>query len=211
MKQANNRIWVPLDYIDESLWQSILDSHNFWKDKSVYENTGKNKGSAKLSLAPAQDYQSMDEYTYATTNVTGDQRLQSLINQWAGLHEAMYGEGSIVNISLLCIAPGGKLEYRIGNLGRKECDEIDLSSPDYWNRLVEDSLCHQTVLTLRMNSLDEFMVMGMPIRTTPGMLFEFDNALPHAINNKGVDYTVFLVTTWKNQSEFLQQNLIALT
>lgn len=218
--KLQNRTWAPLDYLDESLWQSVLERYHFWRDKNAYLDDGDlHKGLAYFvmiaqgQLALAENITPSPhpfDQVLLPRDVIESQQVQSLLNQWLGLHTAMYGPGQPTKCGFYCIAPGGYTGYHADGSVLHVGQRVDLSDPAEQQAMMQPHFSHRTVLPLRINPYDQFMIAGNPIRMTPGLLFEFNNLLPHAIYNTGDEFTVLLVTTWQSNADMLQHSLINL-
>jgi hypothetical protein len=214
------RTWKPLDYLDETKWQEVLDKHSFWREAEAYLSEGElhqklayfvmvanGETAWKDTLKPSPH--PFDQVAMPT-NVLADPQIQSLMSQWLGLHEAVYGEGQPLKMGFYCVAPGGSCGYHVDGSVLDLGERVDLSTEEAQMNVIAPQLAHRTVLPLRVNANDEFLIAGQKVRMTPGLLFEFSNTYPHALFNKGDEYTVLLVTTWLPKTEWYSHNLIDL-
>jgi hypothetical protein len=218
--KMNRRTWAPIDYLYEGPWQDVLEQHQFWRDPKAYLSDGSiHAGLAYFvmvvngqiafpgSVAPSKHPFDQVEIP---PEVLASPQVQSLLSQWSGAHAAHFGQGSVLKCGFYCVAPGGSCGYHVDGSVLDVGTRVDLNDFNEWNTIATVQCSHRTVMPLRMNVGDEFLIAGMNVRMTPGLLFEFSNTLPHAFFNKGPEYTVLLVTTWAAQADMLQHSLVNL-
>lgn len=189
--KLQKRTWIPIDYLDESLWQGLLDRYQFWRDSGGVVN-----------FVLTSNGQSYWPEVKAPQEIFTDFRVQSLIGQWLKVHENLYGPGRPISCGLLCVPPYVESEYRVDG------STTDANNQIGWGQIAQAQGSHLTIMPLRVNPYDQFMIAGMPVRMTPGLFFEFNNTLPHAFFNRGDEHTVLLVTTWAADSDILQHSLV---
>lgn len=216
--KLQKRTWVPLDYLDETLWQSLLDRYQFWRDASAYSDDGDlHKGLAYFVMIAQGQFAWPETMTPSPhpfdqvaipRDVLDSNLLQSLLSQWTSAHESLYGPGRPIKCGFYCVAPGGHCGYHADGSVLDLGQRIDLSNPKEWDGIMQPQYTHRTVMPLRINKYDQFMIAGQPVRMTPGLVFEFSNTMPHAIFNRGDDYTVLLITTWAANADTLQHSLV---
>lgn len=218
--KLQRRTWVPIDYLDESPWQALLEKYPFWRDKNSYLSDGSiHQDLAYFVMVAGGQLAHPDTlipspHPFDQVTIPKEAfesiELQSLLSQWLGAHEAQFGPGQPLKCGFYCVAPGGFCNYHVDGSVLNLGERIDLSNPKEWDAIAMTQVSHRTVMPLRLNRGDRFLITGNTIRMTPGLLFEFSNTLPHAIFNQGDDFTVLLVTTWAAQSDMLQHSLVDL-
>lgn len=218
--KLQRRTWSPIDYLDEAPWQSVLDENDFWRKPEAYLGDGSiHEGLAYFVMVangqiafPGAVPPSRHPFDQVEMppEVLASVKVQSLMNQWFGAHQAHFGPGQALKCGFYCVAPGGYCGYHVDGSVLDVGERMDLNNPKEWDVIMTAQCSHRTVMPLRLNPKDDFRVCGMQVRMTPGLLFEFSNTMPHALFNKGDDYTVLLVTTWMAQSDMMQHSLVDL-
>lgn len=203
-------LYLPLAQFDDAQWQSALARHSFWSQPGVLLDAEHqdiafhilmHEGELARVMAKGTDAFEFDAVPIPSAAFE-DQALCRLVDQWSAMHAANYGAGITTKMGLYVIRAGGTLGFHIDGPVFLRGQRVDLSSESVQRGLVEAQASHRTILPLRFNPEDDFMLCGFRAPLSRGELFEFNNVLPHAYFNRGDGDAVLLVTT------YLQEDLI---
>jgi hypothetical protein len=129
-----------------------------------------------------------------------DEEVVELVTHWSAMHAHNYGAGVTTKMGLYVIRAGGVLGFHVDGPVFLKGARADLSDPVLQRGMVEVQASHRTILPLRFNAEDRFLVCGQRIPLQRGDLFEFSNVLPHAYTNGGRGHAVLLVTTYLQEA-----------
>jgi len=206
----HNRLYQPLAQIDDTAWQALLERHSFWEDFGVMLDADHqdiafhilmHEGELAHSKTMADANFEFDAVAISS-EVFKDPILCEQIDRWSAMHAANYGTGVTTKMGLYVIRAGGTLGFHVDGPVFLRGARVDLSLEPIQRGLMEAQASHRTILPLRFNPEDDFMLCGYRAPLKRGELFEFSNVLPHAYFNKGTEHTVLLVTT------YLQEDLL---
>jgi hypothetical protein len=190
--------------LDDAGWQAVLERHAFWKAPGVcldaeHEDIAfhilMHEGELALDMeagAKAFEFDAMQ----VPRSAFDDVELRTLTEEWAAMHATNYGSGLTTKMGLYVIRSGGVLGFHVDGPVFLKGMRADLSAEHLQRGLIEVNASHRTVLPLRFNAADDFMVCAHRIPMSRGQLFEFSNVLPHAYLNRGPEHAVLLVTTY---------------
>lgn len=214
--KLKGRAWQPLDYLSETPWLETLTGFTFHLTHESYatEYDTEHLGLAFFLLMRngllATRFQAQDSFD--ALPIPGayfqQERLHRLMRAWIEFHERYYGSGTVLKMGLYCFAPGGRCGYHVDGPVKLEGLSLPLTDPHTQNQVIQAHTSHRTIFPLQLNAEDEFWIGQHRIRTTPGLLFEFDNMLPHAFYNKGSQHTILLVTTYRAEAELFRPSLV---
>lgn len=128
--------------------------------------------------------------------VLTDPQLVALISGWGAMHSGNFGSGLTVKMGWYAIRAGGCVGYHVDGPVFLKGARVDLSLPEIQLGLVELHASRRTILPLRFNPEDEFLICGHRAPLKRRELFEFSNVLPHAYFNRGNNDALLLVTTY---------------
>lgn len=200
-------MYQPLADVDDSAWQVLLDKLPFWRAAGCTVDAEHvdiafhilmAEGELATRLAPADDLE-FDAVPIAPA-VLRNPQVASQVEQWAAMHAANYGAGLTTKMGLYVIRSGGTLGFHVDGPVFLKGQRADLSQEHLQRGVVETQASHRTILPLRFNPADDFMICGFRAPLRRGELFEFNNVLPHAYFNRGPDAAVLLVTTYLEEA-----------
>ena len=203
-----NRLYQPLANIDDAPWQRLLLRHGFWKEfgftlDADHQDIGfhilMHEGELARSMAKSDDSYEFDAVAIPPP-VFDDDALCQQVDQWCAMHASNYGDGITTKMGLYVIRAGGTLGFHVDGPVFLQGARVDLSSEPIQRGLMEAQASHRTILPLRFNAQDDFMLCGYRAPLQRGELFEFNNVLPHAYFNRGSEHAVLLVTTYLQES-----------
>jgi len=205
----SNRLYQPLAQLEDRSWQQVLERHGFWKNFGVTLDVEHQDIAFHILMHEgeiAQSGQGKDEFEFdavaISAEVFADPALCDEIRRWSDMHTANYGMGVTTKMGLYVIRAGGTLGFHIDGPVFLRGMRVDLSAEPIQRGLMEAQASHRTILPLRFNAQDAFMLCGYRAPLKAGELFEFNNVLPHAYFNRGAEHAVLLVTT------YLQEDLL---
>jgi len=195
-----------LGAVDDTAWQGILDRHGFWRNGEVTRDDEHRKVAfhilmmddqlasrrAGVTVRPKEEFDAVQ----IPDGVFDDEGVCNLTNAWAGMHEENCGAGYTMRVGVYVIHPGGLVGYHVDGPVFLKGSRADLSDPGVQEEIIRAHASRRTVLPLRFNDTDEFLVCGRQIPLMRGKLIEFNNVLPHAFQNRGPKHSVLLVTTY---------------
>ena len=203
-----NRFYQPLAKVDEAPWQQLLDRHAFWQapgtrldaeHQDIAFHILLHEGALAEEMQPADDGFEFDAVPIPRS-AFADPALRELAARWADMHAGNYGAGLTTKMGLYVIRAGGTLGFHVDGPVFLKGMRADLSQQQLQRGLVEVHASHRTILPLRFNADDRFMVCGYRAPLARGELFEFSNVLPHAYFNRGSEHAVLLVTTYLEEA-----------
>jgi hypothetical protein len=208
MYLASN-LYAPLACVDDRPWQELLHRHVFWYGAGVRLDADHqdiafhilmHEGELARSLAKTGEFEF--DAVRIPAQAFDDPQLCALVEGWAQMHAGNYGPGVTTKMGLYVIDPGGTLGYHVDGPVFLHGMRADLSAEPVQRGLLEAHASHRTIMPLRFNEGDRFMLCGYRAPLRRGELFEFSNVLPHAYFNRGTQHAVLLVTT------YLQEDLL---
>ena len=204
-----NRLYEPLGHFDDTIWQTVLERHHFWSEAGImldaeHQNIAFHILVHEGEMARSKNTNSSFEFDAVAIppEVFDDSVLREQIDRWSAMHAANYGAGITTKMGLYVIRAGGTLGFHVDGPVFLRGARVDLSSETVQRGLMEAQASHRTILPLRFNPKDSFMLCSYRAPMRRGELFEFSNVLPHAYFNRGSEHAVLLVTT------YLQENLL---
>lgn len=202
------RMVQPLAEVDELPWQDLLERHVFWQapgsrlddeHQDIAFHLLMHEGALADRLAPGDSVFEFDAVPIPR-NAFDDPALVSLVRRWAGMHAVNYGPGLATKMGLYVVRAGGTLGFHIDGPVFLKGVRADLSQEPLQRAIVELHASHRTILPLRFNPQDDFMICQHRVPMRRGGLFEFSNVLPHAYFNRGAEHAVLLVTTYLEEA-----------
>ena len=194
--------------VNDADWQQVLDRYRFWcfdgrrvddEHEDIAFHILMHEGELAEALMPSHAAFGFDAVPIPTA-VFEDSLVSRRVQQWADMHAANYGAGVTIKMGLYVIRAGGTLGFHIDGPVFLKGQRADLSSTDLQRSLVEVQASHRTVLPLRFNAEDRFMICNFRAPLVRGELFEFSNVVPHAYFNRGKEHAVLLVTTYLDEA-----------
>jgi len=202
-------LYQTLAQVDDSAWQTILERHPFWRSEGVCLDAEHDDVAfhilmhqgqlARSAVMPDTSPFSFDAVRIAD-HVLADAPLVALVEQWSQRHAAHYSAGVTVKMGLYVIRAGGTLGFHVDGPVFLNGMRADLSDAAIQLGMIEAHASHRTILPLRFNAQDKFMLCAYRAPLRPGELFEFSNMLPHAYFNRGSEHAVLLVTTYLSEA-----------
>ena len=212
------RLHQVLGQVDDEAWQELLARHDFWQRPGLRLDTEHDDIAFHIllqegQLARAVTWNSRSSHQFDAVAIPdvdlAEPGLEPLVARWAGLHARNFGPGLTVKMGLYVIRAHGTLGFHVDGPVFLRGERVDLSTEPVQRGLLEAQASRRTVLPLRFNNTDRFMVCQWPLSLRAGELFEFSNVLPHAYFNHGPEHAVLLVTTYLVESllpdQFLEQ------
>lgn len=203
-----SRLYQPLAQVDDAPWQHVLERHAFWRaagarvdeeHQDIAFHILMHEGELGDHLDASDSAFEFDAVPVAP-QVFEDRQLAAQIREWSDMHAGNYGAGLTVKMGLYVIRAGGTLGFHIDGPVFLKGMRADLSAEPLQRGLVEAQASHRTILPLRFNADDQFMICGYRAPLRRGELFEFNNVLPHAYFNRGPEHAVLLVTTYLDEA-----------
>lgn len=202
----HKRMHRSLATVNDSSWQARLDEHPFWQQPGVrldedHQDVAFHVLMSEGSLAKRQgDQDKKSPFEFDAVQVP-DEAFESAplvqqIIEWSNMHANNFGAGQTVKMGWYVIRAGGTLGFHVDGPVFLRGMRVDLAEEAVQRGLIEVNASRRTVLPLRFNESDEFMVCSCKLPLKRGELFEFSNVLPHAYFNKGSQHAVLLVTTY---------------
>lgn len=201
-------LYQPLAEVEDAAWQALLERFAFWQAPGVRIDDEHqdiafhillHEGELARAL-PAQAAAAEFDAVAIPAAVFDDREAAALITDWARMHAGNYGPGVTTKMGLYVIRAGGLLGFHVDGPVFLKGARADLSQPALQRGLVEVQASHRTILPLRFNAEDRFLVCGARVPLARGGLFEFSNVLPHAYTNRGPGHAVLLVTTYLEEA-----------
>lgn len=202
------RFYAPLAEVDDQPWQRVLQRHAFWQapgssvdaeHQDIAFHILMHEGALADHLAPSVAAFEFDAVPIPPATF-GDHELVEQVRGWSEMHAQNLGAGLTTKMGLYVIRAGGTLGFHVDGPVFLQGMRADLSAPHLQRALVEVHASHRTILPLRFNAQDRFMICGHRAPLARGELFEFNNVLPHAYFNRGQDHAVLLVTTYLEEA-----------
>ena len=193
--------------VDDSVWQGILDRHGFWKRPAPESVDDEHVGAAfhilaqsgkvarKAAGAPVSGKYKFDA-VQIPDKVLRHPAVRRTIDRWVALHEQNIGDGLALKLGIYVFHPGGHVGYHVDGPIFLKGMRANLSDPEIQKGIELLHASTRTVLPLRFNAQDEFLVCGNRVPLARGRLFEFSNVLPHAFYNRGSEPAALLVMTY---------------
>ncbi len=207
------RLYTPLARVDDDGWQRLLDRHRFWVAPGVrldaeHEDIAfhilMHEGAVAVALKPSVSSHEFDA-VQVPAEVFDDDEVRRGVVAWAAMHEGNYGAGVTTKMGLYLIRSGGTLGFHVDGPVFLRGQRADLSDEVVQRGMIEAHASRRTVLPLRFNPDDAFMLCGHRAPMQRGDLFEFSNMLPHAYFNRGPAHAVLLVTTYLQEALLPQE------
>ncbi|TFY97059.1 hypothetical protein [Ramlibacter humi] len=201
-------LYDALAQVDDGDWQQVLQRHPFWQaegsrldgeHQDIAFHILMHEGELGDHLAPSDAAFEFDAVPVPPP-VFQDPDLAARVQHWSDMHAANYGPGLTIKMGLYVIRAGGTLGFHVDGPVFLKGMRVDLSDETVQRGLVEVQASHRTILPLRFNEDDRFMVCGFRAPLRRGELFEFNNVLPHAYFNRGSGHAVLLVTTYLEEA-----------
>jgi hypothetical protein len=194
--------------VDEAPWQQLLARTTFWQAPGAHIDDEHqdlafhilwHEGELARALPPGAAGAEFDAVTIppACFDLPG---CAELVGQWAAMHAGNYGPGLVTKMGLYVIRAGGTLGFHVDGPVFLKGARADLADAQLQRGIMEVQASHRTILPLRFNGEDRFMVCGARVPLRRGELFEFSNVLPHAYFNRGDAHAVLLVTTYLEEA-----------
>ncbi|WP_420998326.1 hypothetical protein ACKI2N_031925 [Cupriavidus sp. 30B13] len=197
-------LYEPLAQFDDAPWQAVLERRPFWRHTGTTLDAEHvdlafhilmQEGQIALGMgAKASDFE-FDAVPIADDVLT-DSALQRLVTGWSAMHAQNFGPGLTTKMGLYVIRAGGTLGFHTDGPVFLKGARVDLGAAEIQRGLIEMNASHRTILPLRFNAADDFMICSYRAPLQRGELFEFSNILPHAYFNRGKEHAVLLVTTY---------------
>jgi len=203
-----NRFYQPLALVDDQAWQRLLERHRSWQSagsridaehEDIAFHILMHDGELAEGLAASKAGFEFDAVPIPPLAFQ-DQDLRDQVGRWSDMHVVNYGAGLTVKMGLYVIRAGGTLGFHVDGPVFLKGARADLSAEHLQRGLVEVHASHRTILPLRFNAQDSFMICSYRAPLARGELFEFSNVLPHAYFNRGTQHAVLLVTTYLEEA-----------
>jgi hypothetical protein len=193
-----------LAQVDDSAWQAALGRHDFWLKRGFTHGEDVVDAAFHIlmrngDLSPgAEEEDGAEDFNAVPVSgkVFEDDAFAGLLRGWAAMHDENCGPGFTRKMGLHVVRPGGSVGYHVDGPVLLEGVRTDLSRRDLQQLIIATHASRRTLLALRMNDEDEFLVCGHRVPMRRGELMEFSNVLPHAYYNRGPEPTALLVTTY---------------
>lgn len=204
----HNRLYLPLAQVEDEPWQAVLRRHTFWQapgarldeeHQDIAFHILLHEGEVAAGLDPSEADFGFDAVPIPAA-VFRDRDLVQQVENWAAMHAGNYGAGLTTKMGLYVIRAGGTLGFHSDGPVFLKGMRADLSKEHLQRGLVEVQASHRTILPLRFNPADSFMICNYHSPLARGELFEFSNVLPHAYFNRGSEHAVLLVTTYLEEA-----------
>lgn len=203
-----SRFYLPLARVNDQPWQRLLERHAFWqapganlddehRDLAFYILM--HEGALASELDPDKAGFEFDAVPIPSP-IFRDSELSAQVEGWAAMHAGNYGAGLTTKMGLYVIRAGGTLGFHTDGPVFLKGTRADLSQEHLQRGMIEVQASHRTILPLRFNSDDSFMICNYRSPLARGELFEFSNVLPHAYFNRGTQHAVLLVTTYLEEA-----------
>jgi hypothetical protein len=202
------RLHNPLASLDDKEWQSILGAHPFWRNTG-FSIDDEHKDLAfhilmhEGELADGRHGENVDfgfnAVPLAKTEFL-DPNLRAQTWSWQEMHARNFGSGVLTKMGLYVIRAGGTLGFHVDGPVILKGMKTDLSQPKMQRAVLEMQASHRTIMPLRFNPDDQFMICDFRVPLQRGELFEFSNVVPHAYFNRGTEHAVMLVTTYLSEA-----------
>jgi hypothetical protein len=201
-------LYQPLAVTEDAGWQALLDRFAFWRAPGARLDDEHQDIAFHILLHEGELAQELPAHAAAADfdavpippAFFDDAQAAAMITDWARMHAGNYGPGVTTKMGLYVIRAGGVLGFHVDGPVFLKGVRADLSQPRLQRGLVEVQASHRTVLPLRFNTDDRFMVCGKRVPLARRSLFEFSNVLPHAYTNLGREHAVLLVTTYLEEA-----------
>lgn len=202
------RFYQALARVDDQPWQRLLQRHAFWQSpgsridaehQDIAFHILMHEGEIAKELAPSDAAFEFDAVPVPRAAFQ-DGELTGQALRWADMHAGNYGAGLTIKMGLYVIRAGGTLGFHVDGPVFLKGMRADLSEEHLQRGLIEMQASHRTILPLRFNAQDSFMICNHRAPLARGELFEFNNVLPHAYFNRGDEHAVLLVTTYLEEA-----------
>ena len=194
--------------VNDADWQRALDRHPFWRPgppriEDVFPDAKfhvlMHEGSSAEGLMRSHPAFELDAVP-VPADVFEDSGVTRLAEHWSDMHANRYGEGVTTRMGLYVVRAGATLGFRVDGPVLQRGSRVDFAPAPMQRALVEVHASHRTLLPLRLNAEDRFMICGHRAPLGRGELCEFCNVVPHAYFNRGREHAVLLVTTYLDES-----------
>jgi hypothetical protein len=199
-------LYRPLACVDDSAWQALLGEHAFWAAPGVRLDEEHQDVAFHILMSDGQlalphgAEQAKSQFEFDAVQVPASAfdsaALVRQITDWSNMHANNFGAGQTIKMGWYVIRAGGTLGFHIDGPVFLKGARVDLAGESIQRGLVEVNASRRTILPLRFNAEDAFMLCSYKAPLARGELFEFSNVLPHAYFNRGSDHAVLLVTTY---------------
>lgn len=202
------RSYQPLARVDDAPWQRLLQRHAFWsapgsrldaEHQDIAFHILMHEGALATDLPAGKAAFEFDAVAVPPAAFE-DEDMAVQVQRWAGMHAGNYGAGLVTKMGLYVIRAGGTLGFHVDGPVFLKGMRADLAQEHLQRGLVEVQASHRTILPLRFNAGDSFIICKHRAPLAPGELFEFSNVLPHAYFNRGSEHAVLLVTTYLEEA-----------
>jgi hypothetical protein len=199
------RLYRPLAKIEDASWQRLLEAHPFWQapgscldeeHQDIAFHVLYQDGEIALPSGPVRTSEFEFDSVKVPVTALESPALSQEIHKWANLHANNLGSGQTIKMGWYVVRAGGTLGFHIDGPVFLRGVRADLSEWKIQRAMVETQASRRTVLPLRFNEEDSFMLCSYKAPLRRGELFEFSNVLPHAYFNRGSEHAVLLVTTY---------------
>jgi hypothetical protein len=196
----------PLARVEDAAWQAVLDRHDFWTRRPFTRDaehvdiafhilvSGGKLASKRNGVALRSSHEF--DAVQVPEKVFADPAIAKLATRWSKMHEQNCGDGHTLKMGIYVIHAKGTLGYHVDGPVFLKGQRADLSDVGIQRGIVSLHASRRTVLPLRFNRQDRFMVCQQRLPLAHGSLFEFSNVLPHAYFNRGPRDAALLVTTY---------------
>lgn len=200
-------LYQALAQVDDGIWQGLLERHQFWRaqgarldeeHQDIAFHILMHEGEIARELSQSDSAFEFDAVP-VPCSAFEDSELTNQIRIWAEMHARNYGPGVTTKMGLYVIRAGGTLGFHVDGPVFLKGMRADLSMEHIQRGLIEVQSSHRTILPLRFNPEDRFMLCDYQAPLKRGELFEFNNVLPHGYFNRGSDHAVLLVTTYLDE------------
>ena len=204
----HNRFYQALAEVDDQPWLALLGRHAFWRVPGTrldeeHQDIAFHILMHEGAVADALDASEADfefDAVPIPPDIFRDRDLVQQVEGWAAMHAGNYGPGLTTKMGLYVIRAGGTLGFHTDGPVFLKGMRADLSQEHLQRGLVELHASHRTILPLRFNADDSFMICNYRSPLARGELFEVSNVLPHAYFNRGTEHAVLLVTTYLEEA-----------
>jgi hypothetical protein len=200
-------LYEPLAGVDDSGWQQLLDGHHFWQSPGARVDDEHQDIAFHILLSEGQLARELAggspvefDAVPVPPGFFAQPAAVNAITRWRDMHASNYGAGVVTKMGLYVIRTGGTLGFHVDGPVFLKGQRADLADPQLQRGILEVQASHRTILPLRFNPEDRFVVCGRRVPLLRGELFEFSNVLPHAYFNRGAEHAVLLVTTYLEEA-----------
>jgi hypothetical protein len=201
------QLYAPLARVDDGPWQALLAGHGFWQAPGARVDDEHQDIAFHILCSEGEPARALEGGSPAEFDAVpippvffDDPAAVQAIARWTAMHAANYGSGVLTKMGLYVVRAGGTLGFHVDGPVFLKGERADLSQAHLQRGILEVQASHRTILPLRFNEDDRFIVCGCRVPLARGELFEFSNVLPHAYFNCGPEHAVLLVTTYLEEA-----------